>query len=80
MKRFNKEVLEVDEAEDMVQLTTFKTGLKSKDFIVAFAKSPPGSMAEMLLKAQKCMNTEDALALIGHKGSQRRYTRDKLKS
>ena len=51
MKRFNKEVLEVDKAEDKVQLTTFKAGLKSKDFVVALAKSPPGSMAEMLLKA-----------------------------
>lgn len=48
VKRFNMEVLEVDEAEDKVQLTTFKAGLKSKDFVVTFAKRPPGSMAEML--------------------------------
>lgn len=51
MKRFNKEVFKVDEAEDKVQLITFKAGLKAKDFMVALAKSPPGSMAEMLLKA-----------------------------
>lgn len=51
MKRFNREVLEVDEAEEKVQLTTFKARLKSKEFVVAFAKSPPRSMAEMLLKA-----------------------------
>jgi len=44
-------VLEVDEVDDKVQLTTFKAGLKSKDFVVAQAKSPPKSMAEMLLKA-----------------------------
>lgn len=58
------EVLEVDEAEDKVQLTTFKARLKSKEFVVAFAKSPPRSMAEMLLKAYKYMNTKDALAVI----------------
>ena len=51
MKRFNREVLEVDEAEDKVQLTMFKAGLKLKDFVVALAKSPPRSMAKMLLKA-----------------------------
>ena len=34
VKRFNREVLEMDEAEDKVQLTTFKVGLKSKEFVV----------------------------------------------
>ena len=67
MKRFNKEVLEVDEAEDKVQLTMFKASLKSKDFVVAFAKSPLESMAEMLLKAKKYMNAKDTLAIIEHK-------------
>ena len=47
-----------------MQLTTFKAGLKPKDFVVALAKSPPRSIAEMLLKAQKYMNAEDALASI----------------
>ena len=51
MKHFTKEVLKVDEADDKVQLTTFKTSLKSREFVVALAKSPPKSMAEMLLKA-----------------------------
>ena len=30
VKWFNREVLEVDKAEDKVQLTTFKAGLKTK--------------------------------------------------
>ena len=64
VKQFNREVLEVDEAKDKVQLTTFKAGLKSKEFMVALAKSPPNSITEMLLKAQKYMNEEDALAVI----------------
>lgn len=58
MKRFNREVLEVDKAEGKVQLITgkvqlitFKVALKSKDFVVALAKRPLGSMAKMPLKA-----------------------------
>ena len=64
MKRFTRETLEVDEVEDKVQLTTFKAGLKSKEFVVSLAKNPPKTMAEMLLKAQKYLNVEDALAAI----------------
>ena len=47
-----------------MQLTTFKAGLKSREFVVSFAKNPPKTMAKMLLKAQKYMNAKDALATI----------------
>ena len=46
------------------------------EFVASHAKNPPKTMAEMLLKAQKYMNTEDALAAIrdverpGDKGRQ----------
>ena len=43
---------------------TFKAGLKSREFVVSLAKNPPKTMAEMLLKAQKYMNAEDALVVI----------------
>ena len=64
MKCFTRETLKVDEANDKVQLTTFKARLKSREFVVSLAKNPPKMMAEMLLKAQKYMNAEDALAMI----------------
>ena len=64
MKRFTWETLEVDEADNKVQLTTYKAGLKSRDFVISLAKNPPRMMAEMLLKAQKYMNVEDALVAI----------------
>jgi len=64
MKRFTREILEVDEADDKVQLTTFKARLKSREFVMSLAKNPPKMMAEMLLKAQKYMNAEEALAAI----------------
>ena len=64
VKRFTRETLEVDEANDKVQLTTFKARLKSREFVVSLAKNPPKTMAVMLFKAQKYMNDEDALAAI----------------
>ena len=45
-------------------MTAFKARLKSKEFMVSLAKNPPKTMAEMLLKAQKYMNVEDALVAI----------------
>ena len=64
MKRFTWETLEVDKADDKVQLTTFKTGLRSKDLVASLAKNPPKTMTEMLLKAQKYINAEDVVAAI----------------
>ena len=64
MKRFTQETLEVDETDNKVQLTTFKAGLRSRDLMASLAKNPPKTMVEMLLKAQRYMNAEDALAAI----------------
>ena len=64
MKRFTWETQEVDEADDKVQLTTFKARLKSRELVISLVKNPPKTMAEMLLKAQKYMNAKDALAAI----------------
>ena len=43
---------------------TFKEGLKSREFMMSFLKNPLKTMAEMLLKTQKYMNVEKALAAI----------------
>ncbi|XP_030922916.1 uncharacterized protein LOC115949778 [Quercus lobata] len=64
VKLFTWETLEVDEADDKMKLTTFKAGLKSREFVVSLAKNPPKTIAEMLLKAQKYMNVEDALTAM----------------
>ena len=64
VKRFTRETLEVDEADDKVQLTTFKAKLRSRDLVASLAKNPLKTMTKMLLKAQKYMNVEDALAAI----------------
>ena len=54
----------MEEADDKVQLMTFKVGLKFREFVVSLMKNPPRTMVEMLLKAQKYMNAEDALVAI----------------
>ena len=64
VKRFTRKTLEVDDADDKVQLMTFKAGLKSREFVVSLAKNRLKTMAEMLLKSQKYMNAEDALTAI----------------
>ena len=64
MERFTGKTLEVDEADDKVQLTTFKARLRSQDLVASLAKNPPKTMVEMLLKTQKYMNAKDALAAI----------------
>ena len=39
--RFIRETLEVDEADDKVQLTTFKAGPRSRDLVASLVKNPP---------------------------------------
>ena len=41
VKCFTQETLEVDEADDKVQLTAFKARLKFREFVVSLAKNPP---------------------------------------
>ena len=43
VKCFTWETLEVDEANDKVQLTTFKAGLKSRDLVASLVKDDKGS-------------------------------------
>ena len=45
-------------------MTNFKAGLKSRELVALLVKNTLKTMAEMLLKAQKYMNAEDAVAAI----------------
>ena len=68
VKHFNRAILEVDEANDQVQLTAFQTCLMTKDFIFSLAKTPPTTMIDLLFKAQKYINGEEALMVKGIDG------------
>nr|XP_023926075.1 uncharacterized protein LOC112037471 [Quercus suber] len=70
--RFNKELLQVDEVEDQVILTTFQAGLLPGDFFFSITKNPPKTITELLHIAQKYMNAEDAVLAKEMKGKRKR--------
>ena len=51
--------------EDQVILTTFQAGLLLGDFFFLITKSPLKIVSELLHKAQKYMNEEDAVTAKG---------------
>lgn len=65
MKRFNRAVLEINEANDQVIMTTFQAGLIDPDLVFSLGKTPPTSMKDLLFKAQKYMNGEEAFIVEG---------------
>ena len=75
VKCFNKVVLEIDEANNQVIMMTFQAGLNNPDLIFLLGKMPPTSMTDLLFKAQKYMNGEDALTA---KGLTRKRKKEKL--
>ena len=69
MQRFNAESLKVDIPDEKFAITAFIAGLgvQSKDLMFSISKNPQASMAEVLAKAEKYINSEEAL--ISKKGS-----------
>ncbi|XP_075636765.1 uncharacterized protein LOC142609003 [Castanea sativa] len=72
VKHFNKVVLEIDEADVQVIMTNFQAGLNNPDLIFYQGKTSPTSMMDLLFKAQKYMNGEDALTAKGLKGKRKK--------
>ena len=46
-------------------MTTFQVGLINPNLVFSLRKTPPTSMMDLLFKAQKYMNGEDALTAKG---------------
>ena len=61
MTHFNKDALLINEANDKVFVTTFTNGLQPGEFLFSIYKIDPKTMADMLYKARKYMNVEDAM-------------------
>ena len=63
VQRFNAESLKVDIPDEKFAITAFITGLgvQSKDLMFSIFKNPRASMAEVLAKADKYINGEEAL-------------------
>ena len=73
VQRFNAESLKVDIPDEKFAITAFIAGLgvMSKDLMFSISKNPQASMAEVLTKAEKYINGEEAL--ISKKGSSSTY-------
>ena len=59
--RFNKEALSIDEADDKILVAAFTNGLRKGKFLFSLYKNDPKTMLDVLYKATKYMNAEDAL-------------------
>ena len=61
ISHFNKEALLIDEADNKILVVAFTNGLKKGKFLFSLYKNDPKTMLEVLYRATKYMNVEDAL-------------------
>ena len=61
IERFNKEALSIDEADDKILVAAFMNELQKGKFLFSLYKNDPKTMSDVLYKATKYMNEEDAL-------------------
>ena len=59
--RFNEEALSIDEAIDKILVVVFINGLRKGKFLFSLYKNNPKTMLDVLYRATKYMNAEDAL-------------------
>ncbi|XP_065631286.1 uncharacterized protein LOC136068282 [Quercus suber] len=59
--RFNKEALSIDEADDKILVAAFTNGLRKGKFLFSLYKNDPKTLSEVLYRATKYINAEDAL-------------------
>lgn len=51
----------MDDVDDKVAVMAFMSGLRTHKFQFSLAKEPPKNMSDLILRAQKHMNVEDAM-------------------
>ena len=59
--RFTKEAFSIDEVDNKILVAAFTKGLRKGKFPFSLYKNDPKTMLDVLYKATKYMNTEDAL-------------------
>ena len=82
VQRFNSESLRVDIQDEKIAITAFIAGLgiQSKDLMFSISKNPQASMAEVLAKAEKYINSEEALmSKRGSSSVQKEKSKDEKK-
>ena len=68
---FNKETLSIDEADDKILMAAFTNGLQKGKFLFSLCKNDPKTMSDVLYRATKYMNAEDALLACEEKPRKR---------
>ena len=71
ISHFNKEALSIDEADDKILVAAFTDGLRKGKFLFSLYKNDPKTMSEVLYRATKYMNAEDALSAREEKPKKR---------
>ena len=71
--RFNKEAFSIDEADDKILVAVFINGLRKGKFLFSLYKNNPKIMSDVLYRATKYMNAEDAL--LAHEENPRKRER-----
>ena len=59
--RFNKEALSIYKANDKILVAAFTNGLRKGKFLFSLYKNNQKTMSDVLYRATKYMNVEDAL-------------------
>ena len=78
ISRFNKETLSIDEVDDKILVAAFTNGLRNGKFLFSLYKNDPKTMSEVLYRATKYMNAEDALSAREEKSRKRERQDDIL--
>nr|XP_023900735.1 uncharacterized protein LOC112012589 [Quercus suber] len=73
---FNKEALSIDEADDKILVAAFTNGLRNGKFLFSLYKNDPKTMSDVLYRATKYMNVEDALLAHEEKPKKRERQED----
>ena len=74
--RFNKKALSIDEVDDKILVVAFTNELWKCKFLFSLYKNNPKIMSDMLYKATKYMNAEDALLAREEKPKKRERQKD----
>ena len=74
--RFNKEALSIDEADDKILIAAFTNGLRKGKFLFSLYKNEPKTMSDVLYRATKYINAEDALLAREKKPRKRKWQED----
>ena len=59
--RFNKKTFTINKTDDKILVAEFTNGLRKGKFLFSLYKNDPKTMSDVLYRATKYMNAEDAL-------------------